>query len=117
MKKSIKKILCGLVSSAMLVSVSPAFAADTATIQWYGDYSDNQDPKLVVNFTSPAQYIQQVTSVIYPSNATPAFDDYIRMSEITVDGTETTEFVFDIENDFTESDGAYMLAVQSNGYM
>ena len=117
MKKSIKKILCGLVSSAMLVSVSPAFAADTATIQWYGDYSDNQDPKLVVNFTSPAQYIQQVTSVIYPSNATPAFDHYIRMSEITVDGTETTEFVFDIENEFTESDGAYQLAVQSNVYM
>ena len=117
MKKSIKKILCGLVSSAMLVSVSPAFAADTATIQWYGDYSDNQDPKLVVNFTSPAQYIQQVTSVIYPSNATPAFDNYIRMSEITVDGTETTEFVFDIENDFTESDGAYKIAVQANGYM
>ena len=118
MKKSIKKILCGLVSSAMLVSVSPAFAADTATIQWYGDYSDNQDPKLVVNFTSPAQYIQQVTSVIYPasiktSNKTLTFDDYIRMSEITVDGTETTEFVYHIE----ESDGAYMLAVQSNGYM
>ena len=114
MKKSIKKILCGLVSSAMLVSVSPAFAADTATIQWYGDYSDNQDPKLVVNFTSPAQYIQQVTSVIYPASVAPAFDKYIRMSEVTVDdGTETTEFVYHIE----ESDGAYMLAVQSNGYM
>ena len=118
MKKSIKKILCGLVSSAMLVSVSPAFAADTATIQWYGDYSDNQDPKLVVNFTSPAQYIQQATSVIYPASiTTPTFDDYIRMSEVTVDGSETKEIVFDIENDFTESDGAYMLAVQSNGYM
>lgn len=118
MKKSIKKILCGLVSSAMLVSVSPAFAADTATIQWYGDYSDNQDPKLVVNFTSPAQYIQQATSVIYPASiTTPTFDDYIRMSEVTVDGSETKEIVFDIENEFTESDGAYKLAVQSNGYM
>ena len=118
MKKSIKKILCGLVSSAMLVSVSPAFAADTATIQWYGDYSDNTDPKLVVDFTSPAQYIQQVTSVIYPASiTTPTFDDYIRMSEVTVDGTETTEFVYHIENEFTESDGAYKLAVQSNGYM
>ena len=74
MKKSIKKILCGLLSSAIFASVSPVFAADTAVIQWYGDYSDNTDPKLVVNFTSPAQYIQQVTSVIYPASiTTPTF--------------------------------------------
>lgn len=118
MKKNLKKILCGLLSSAIFASVSPVFAADTAVIQWYGDYSDNTDPKLVVDFTSPAQYIQQVTSVIYPASvATPAFDDYIRMSEITVDGTETTEFVYDIENEFTESNGAYKIAVQANGYM
>lgn len=118
MKKFLTKVFCGLVCLATMVFGMTAFAADTMEMEWRGDYSDNSDPKLIVTFTPSAPYMQQVTTVIYPaSDTTPTFAEYLRMKEVTVDGIAETEQIFSITNEFTETDGAYTVALQSNGYM
>lgn len=118
MKTNLKRILCGILSTAVLASSSAVFAADKMELEWYGDYSDNSDPKLVVTFASPANYIQNVTTVIYPQSITnPSLNDYLRMSEITVKGSTETTVTFDIENEFSAEDGAYTLSVVGSGYI
>ena len=118
MKKYLKKFLCGIISVATVLSGITAFAADTMEIKWHGDYSDNNNPKLVVTFISPAPYKQQVTTVIYDADvANPTFADYIRMDEVTVKGSAETELEFDITNAFSATDGAYKVSLQGSGYL
>lgn len=118
MKKNFRKILCSLVAMAtMLLCVSVSAAEPTMNMQWRGDYSDNSKPKLVVEFSSPVSYLQQVTAVVYKANvAEPSFADYIRAQEITVNGNAKTEIAFNIGTSFNATDKAYKVALQGSGY-
>ena len=118
MKKYLKTFLCSMICLLSILAGISASAAPSMQMQWRGDYSDNQNQKLVVSFTSPAPYIQQVSVVLYPDSVTnPTLADYVRMKEITVDGSNKTDVKFDITNNFTAVGGAYKLALQSSGYM
>ena len=118
MKKNFRKILCTLVSAVMLFSGVTAFAATPMQIEWSGDYSNSAKPKLNVTFTTPAEYVQQVTAVIYDKDITsPASSDFVRITELTVSDGETKDIVFNITNAFSESDGAYTLRLRGSGHM
>ncbi len=118
MKKNFRKILCSLIAVVMmLLCVSVSAAEPTMNITWRGDYSDNAKPKLVVEFSSPVSYLQQVTAVVYKANVTnPSFADYIRAQEITVNGNAKTEITFNIGTSFNATDKAYKVALQGSGY-
>lgn len=118
MKKYFKTFICSMMCLFIMISGISASAVGSMQMEWRGDYSDNANPKLVVTFTSPAPYIQQVSAVIYPAAvANPTYADYVRMKEITVDGNTKTELTFDITDNFEESDYKYLLALQSSGHM
>ena len=118
MKKNFRKILCALVSAVMLFSGVTAFAATPMQIEWSGDYSNSAKPKLTVTFTTPAEYVQQVTAVIYDKDKTnPVSSDFVRIAELTVSDGETKDIVFNITNAFSESDGAYTLRLRGSGHM
>ena len=119
MKKHFNKILCGLVSATMLFSGMTAFATTTPMqMEWRSDYSDNTKPKLAVTFTTPAQYIQQVTAVMYDKDiTTPTSANYVRIEEVTVDSGITTDIVFNITNAFSEADGAYTVKLKGSGHL
>ena len=118
MKKNFRKILCSLIAVVMmLLCVSVSAAEPTMNMTWRGDYSDNAKPKLVVEFSSPVSYLQQVTAVVYKANVTsPTFADYIRAQEITVNGNATTEIKFNTGAAFNASDKAYKVSLQGSGY-
>lgn len=115
MKKIFKTVVCTLI--CLMMSIAGARAAETIELEWRGDYSDSANPKLVVTFSSPAQYQQQVIAVIYPaSDTTPTFEEYLRMSEITVNGSEQKTIVFDITDEFNQSNFDYKIELQGSGY-
>ena len=118
MKKYLRKILCGLVSVAMLISGITAFAQTPMQMEWYGDYSDNSNPKLIVTFKPSAKYTQQVITVAYPTAVTnPTLSDYVRMEEVAVKEGKKTDVVFNITNAFSATGGAYTVEVQGNGHL
>lgn len=103
------------------MSVPYVHAADpTMNMSWYGDYSDNDNPKLIIKFNSQADYLHQVTAVVYPTGADATFDNYIRMDEFTVNGQTETTYEYVLNSDFSseDSDGqhAYTVKLQGNGY-
>lgn len=103
--------------ATMLLCVSVSAATPTMNMDWRGDYSDNSKPKLVVEFSSPVSYLQQVTAVVYKASVTnPTFGDYIRAQEITVNGNAKTEITFNIGTAFNATDKAYKVALQGSGY-
>lgn len=118
MRKLIKSILCCLLC-VLMVNIN-VFAATPATptmnMKWYGDYTNN---KLVISFTTQANYHQQVTVAMYPSNiVNPVFSDYVRTVEIYVpagSGEKTVEFP--ITNTLNAPNGEYKVRIQGNGYM
>lgn len=115
MKKYLKTVVCTLI--CLLMTITGVRAAETMELEWRGDYSDSANPKLVVTFSSPAQYQQQVIAVIYPaSDTTPTFEEYLRMSEITVNGSEQKTIVFDITDEFNQSNFDYTIELQGSGY-
>ena len=116
MKKYLKIFICSLVCF-LLATASVLAATPTMNMNWHGDYSDNEKPKLVVEFSSPVSYLQQVTAVVYPTSiTTPSFSDYIRAQEITVNGNATTKITFNTGSAFTSADKSYKVALQGSGY-
>ena len=128
MKKYLKKILCGLVSVVTLTSAMTAFAQTSAHpmgLEWRSDYSDNDNPKLIVTFKPTAQYTQQVIVVVYPTGDR-TLTKYVRMEEVAVKEAKTTDITFNITNKFyagletapfDPARGAYTVEVQGNGHL
>ncbi len=125
MKKYFRKLICSIICLATMVSGITAFAQTPMQIKWRGDYSDNDNPKLIVTFTPSAQYTQQVIVVAYPTGDR-TLAKYVRMEEVAVKGGKTTDVTFNITDKFyagleTEpfdsAKGAYTVEVQGNGYL
>ncbi len=118
MKKLFKSIFCCLL--CVLMASGTAFAAEpitpTMNMKWHGDYTNN---KIVIYFTTPADYHQQVTIALYPSNVvSPVFSDFVRTAEIYVpSGQGETKVEFPITNSLSALNGEYKLRIQGNGYM
>lgn len=110
-----------MISLVMLLSGVNVFA-ETAEkpmqVKWRGDYSDNAKPKLIVEFTTPALYTQQITAVVYDKDIEePVYSDYVRVTEVTVSGGETEEIEYNITNSFSETDGTYKVYLKGSGYL
>lgn len=102
----------------MLSGVNVFAQGSPMQMSWCGDYSDNADPKLIIEFKTPAQYRQQVTMVIYPASITnPSATDYVYIKEITVNAGEKKEIELSILDTYTAADGKYKVALRGNGYM
>lgn len=120
MKKHFKKITGVILSVAMLLSQTAVFAAENEpTVSWQGNYSDSANPKLVVEVTSPLQYQHTITAVIFPKDKTITdYSDYIRVSEVNVNGGKKAKIEFDItDGDFNSADNKYNLSIQCSGYL
>ncbi len=103
---------------SLTLAIPTVSAAGPMQIEWEGDYSDMNNPKLIVNYVSPARYRHQVTAVIYDADtANPSLNDYIRMNEESVLGDRTNTFEYKITSIFDESDYHYKLGLQGSGYM
>ncbi len=116
MKKHLRKILCGMICLIMMLSGVNVFASETSPLQidWHGDYSSNSKPKLIVTFTTPANYVQQVTVVVYDGGETnPTLDDYIRITDTTVNERETRDITFTITDKFSNE---VIVELKGNGY-
>lgn len=113
MKRRMKAILCFL-AAVMLMGIPAGAEEENMHLSWRGDYQTNE---LVVSVQSAADYIQQVTVVMYPADiAEPKFSDYCRIGEVTVQGGKKAEIRFKISDRLDAADGAYILRVQGNGY-
>lgn len=113
MKRRMKAILCFL-TAVMLMGIPAGAEEENMHLSWRGDYQTNE---LVVSVQSAADYIQQVTVVMYPADiAEPKFSDYCRIGEVTVQGGKKAEIRFKISDRLDAADGAYILRVQGNGY-
>ena len=117
MKKHLRKALSAFLGTAILLSGMGAFAQTPMQIEWSGDYSDNTKPTVTVSFVSPAEYVQEITAVIYDKDiANPATSDYVRIAEVTTSDKEKKDLVFNITNAFSETDGAYTIRLKGNGH-
>lgn len=121
MKKQLRKFICSIIAVVTMSAGINVFAVapgEKMQMKWRGDYSDNSAPQLVVEFTTPANYRQQITAVVYPDSVSnPSLSDYVQINEITVNGGTTAEVVFDILNTYTANDGKYRVALDGSGYM
>lgn len=101
----------------LLISATSVSAAGNMNIEWRGDYSDNENPKLTITFTSPVQYIQQVGVIIYPAGTSePSVADYVDMKEIKVNGGVETTTYFRLTDVFDAANGAYTVELNGSGY-
>lgn len=118
MKKHFRKILSGLLGTAMLLSSAAVSAApQTMQVNWRGDYSDSSNPKLIMDIETPAMYTQQIMTVIYDNDVTsPTYENYIRVKEDTVTRGEKLSLTFKIDSSFDADDNKYKLSVQGSGY-
>ena len=93
------------------------FASETPKplgIDWRGDYSSNSKPKLIITVTTPVEYVQQVTAVVYDSSkTTPTLADYIRITHARVDEKGTKDITFTITNNFSNE---VTVDLKGNGY-
>ncbi len=117
MKKHLRKILCAMMCLIIILSGVNVFASETRAfddITWRGDYSSNSKPKLIVTVTTPVDYVQQVTAVVYDSSKTsPTLADYIRITDDTVDERGTKDITFTITNNFSNE---VKVDLKGNGY-
>ena len=117
MNKYFTKALSAFLGTAMLLSGTSVFAQTPMQIEWSGDYSDNTKPTVTVSFVSPAEYVQEITAVIYDKDiANPTTTDYVRIAEVTTSDKEKKDIVFNITNAFSETDGAYTVRLKGNGH-
>ncbi len=117
MKKILKSLLCCLLCVVM-VGIPAMAESGPMNITWEGDYSNPSAPKLIISFTSPALYTQQVTAVMYPANVeTPTIADYCRMAEVTAAPGKKTTVTFGIGNDLSLNSGVYSFKLQGNGHL
>ena len=101
----------------MMLSGINVLAESPMQMKWSSDYSDNADPKLIIEFESPAIYRQQVTVVIYPaSNTNLSIADYEYIQEVTVNVNEKKKMEFSILDEFAATDGKYKVELCGNGY-
>ena len=118
MKNYLKKILCGMICLMMMLSCINVSAAYTMQVDWRGDYSDNADPKLIVEFKSPALYKQQFGVVVYPASVTnPTSSDYLYVKEVTVSAGETKTLEISILDRYTATNGKYKVDLKGSGHM
>lgn len=117
MRTVLRNIICSLICFVLIAS--PASAQTTAVMQmkWEGDYQENSSPKLIITFKTPANYISQVTGVMYPFNPTDILLPYVRMTEVTVNGSQEMKIIFKITNSLDAPEGKYKILLQGNGYM
>ena len=120
MRTVLRNIICSLICFVLIAS--PASAQTTAVMQmkWEGDYQENSSPKLIITFKTPANYISRVTGVMYPFNTTDSLSSYVRMTEVTVNGSQEMKIIFKITNslDVPEApEGKYKIRLQGNGHM
>lgn len=111
MKKYLKSI--SIVLIAVLLFASTTYASqEEMQAKWRGDYTNMN---LVLNVKAPVDYIQNATLVMYPKGATPGFDTYCRVDEVTLDGRTEKEILIKIANDLTAPNGEYTVTIQGNG--
>ena len=117
MRTVLRNIICSLICFVLIAS--PASAQTTAVMQmkWEGDYQENSSPKLIITFKTPANYISQVTGVMYPFNTTDSLSSYVHMTEVTVNGSQEMKIIFKITNSLDAPEGKYKILLQGNGYM
>lgn len=115
MFKRIKNILlCSVLCLALMSTALSVAAAGEMKMSWKGDYTNSAS--LVVTFTSPAAYTQQVTAVLYNDEVSnPGFSDYLRMKEVTSRNGNQTTFSIPLGNDLNAADGKYKLTLTGNG--
>ena len=113
MKKSLKSIFSLIL--VVLLLASPVYASgsdDTMQADWRGDYTNMN---LIIKVKSPVPYIQNVTVTMYPKGATPGFDTYCRVDEVTFSGREEKEIIIKLANDLNAPNGEYTVVLQGNG--
>lgn len=118
MKKTITKILCSMISLMICLSGINVFAqAPTMNMDWYGDYSDSENPKLLVEFKTPVEYNQRVMMTVYPydSDGTSSAD-YVRVKEIATGSGKTEKITINITEEFDATGGVYKVELNGNGY-
>ena len=109
MRTVLRNIICSLICFVLIAS--PASAQTTAVMQmkWEGDYQENSSPKLIITFKTPANYISQVTGVMYPFNTTDSLSSYVHMTEVTVNGSQEMKIIFKITNSLDAPEGKYKI--------
>lgn len=101
----------------IMLSGVNVFASEAQPLgfDWRGDYSSNTKPKLIITVTSPVDYVQQVTAVVYDSSTTsPTLADYIRITHARVDEKGTKDITFTITDKFSN---VVTVELKGNGYV
>lgn len=117
MKTVLKNIICILICFVLIASPASAQTPAVMQMKWEGDYQENSSPKLIITFKTPANYISQVTGVMYPFNTTDSLSSYVHMTEVTVNGSQEMKIIFKITNSLDAPEGKYKILLQGNGYM
>lgn len=114
MRTVLRNIICSLICFVLIASPASAQTPAVMQMKWEGDYQENSSPKLIITFKTPANYISQVTGVMYPFNTT---DSLVRMTEVTVEGSQEMKIIFKITNSLDAPEGKYKIRLQGNGHM
>lgn len=117
MRTVLRNIICSLICFVLIASPASAQTPAVMQMKWEGDYQENSSPKLIITFKTPANYISQVTGVMYPFNTTDSLSPYVRMTEVTVEGSQEMKIIFKITNSLEAPEGKYKILLQGNGYM
>ena len=120
MRTVLRNIICSLICFVLIASPASAQTPAVMQMKWEGDYQENSSPKLIITFKTPANYISQVTGVMYPFNTTDSLSSYVHMTEVTVNGSQEMKIIFKITNslDVPEApEGKYKIRLQGNGHM
>ena len=117
MRTVLRNIICSLICFVLIASPASAQTPAVMQMKWEGDYQENSSPKLIITFKTPANYISQVTGVMYPFNTTDSLSSYVHMTEVTVNGSQEMKIIFKITNSLDAPEGKYKILLQGNGYM
>lgn len=117
MRTVLKNIICILICFVLIASPASAQTPAVMQMKWEGDYQENSSPKLIITFKTPANYISQVTGVMYPFNTTDSLSSYVHMTEVTVNGSQEMKIIFKITNSLDAPEGKYKIRLQGNGHM
>ena len=117
MRTVLRNIICSLICFVLIASPASAQTPAVMQMKWEGDYQENSSPKLIITFKTPANYISQVTGVMYPFNTTDSLSSYVHMTEVTVNGSQEMKIIFKITNSLDAPEGKYKIRLQGNGHM